>query len=342
MPNDNSSAPTVLLAGRMSTAREALLRELLTTDWNILTWDEDQDVERLIELAPQADVLVGGRFDAATDARAGSLLPTLTNIKLRLVPHTGINWMQPSDAPKGCIVCNAFGHEISIAEYIIAGMLESAIGLRATDARFRAEGWAGRRPGLNPPHGELYEMTVGIVGYGHIGREVAKRAAAFGMRVIAASRTVYEAPELDWFGPMDQLGKLLGESDYVVVTLPLADETEGLFDAVKFAQMKPTAVIVNVGRGLVINEKALFEAIRDQRISGAIIDVWFDYPHEGDVDCRPSKYPFEDFDNVLMTPHCSGSTDPMRRRRWAQVAENLDRFQRGEDPINVCFEGTAE
>ena len=341
MPNETSSTPTVLLAGRMSTAREALLRDLLTTEWNILTWDEEQNVERLIELAPQAEALVCGRFDAAIDPRANALLPTLSNIKLRQVPHTGINWMQPSDVPQGCIVCNAYGHEIAIAEYIIAGMLESAIGLRGIDSKFRAEGWAGRRPGLNPPHGELYGMTAGIVGYGHIGREVAKRARAFGMRIIAASRTVYEAPELEWFGSMDDLGRLLNESDYVVVTLPLADETEGLFNARLFKLMKPTAVIVNVGRGLVIDEKALFEALRDERIGGAVIDVWFNYPHEGDPECRPSEFAFEQFDNVLMTPHCSGSTDAMRQRRWAQVAENLDHYSRGENLINVCFEGTA-
>ncbi len=331
--NKSNDVPTALLAGRMCTTREALLRELITTEWNFLTWDEDGDFQGFIERAPLVDVMVAGRIDGAW--------PKLPNLKFRQVPNTGINWLKPEDMPKGCIVCNAFGHEISIAEYILAGMLEHAIGLRAMDAKFRDQGWAGRRPGMLASHGELYERTVGIVGYGHIGREVAKRASAFGMRVIAASRTVYEAPELAWFGAMDQLDTLLAEADYVVVTLPLAPETDAMFNAELFARMKPDAVIVNVGRGHVMHEQDLYEALRDARIGGAVIDVWFDYPQDAGPECKPSKFPFETLDNVLMTPHASGSTDPMRRRRWAQVAANLDHFARGEALENFCFEGTG-
>ncbi len=333
MPVEKSMPPTVLLAGRMCTSRQALLRELLNTEWNILAWDEDQDFQGFVELAPKADAMVAGIIDGPW--------PAVPNLKLRQVPSTGINWLKPEHMPAGCQVCNAFGHEISIAEYIIAGMLEHAIGLRAMDAGFRANGWVGRRSGLVPSHEELYRKTVGIVGYGHIGREVATRAKAFGMNVIAASRTVFDAPELSWFGTMDELDRLLAEADYVVVTLPLAPDTEGLFDAELFGRMRPDAAIVNVGRGLVMDERALFEALRDKRIGGAVIDVWFEYPHDGDPDCRPSKFPFEDLDNILMTPHGSGSTDAMRRRRWAQVAANLDRFARGEPLENVCFEGTG-
>ncbi len=332
--NDNKNAPTALLAGRMCTSRETLVRELITTDWNFLKWDEDEDFKGFVERAPLADVIVAGNI-------VGDW-PKLPKLKLRQVPNTGINWLSPADMPKGSVVCNAFGHEIAIAEYIIAGMLDRAIGLSAMDAKFRKDGWAGRRPGMLASHGELYEKTVGIVGYGHIGREVAKRAKGFGMRVIAASRTVYEAPELAWFGGMDKLAQLLAEADYVVVTLPLAPETKEMFDARLFALMKPDGVIVNVGRGEVMHERDLYEALRDKRIGGAVIDVWFDYPKNGEPECPPSKFPFGELDNVLMTPHASGSTDPMRRRRWAQVAANLDHFAKGEPLENFCFEGTGD
>ncbi|MEK9752876.1 MAG: 2-hydroxyacid dehydrogenase, partial [Rhodospirillaceae bacterium] len=303
-------------------------------DWNFLKWDEDEDFKGFVERAPLADVIVAGNVPGDW--------PKLPKLKLRQVPNTGINWLDPSDMPKGSVVCNAFGHEIAIAEYIIAGMLERAIGLLAMDAKFRKDGWAGRRPGMLGSHGELFERTVGILGYGHIGREVAKRAKGFGMRVVAASRTVYEAPELEWFGTMEKLEKLLAESDYVVVTLPLAPETKAMFDARLFSLMKPDAVVVNVGRGEVMNEKDLYETLRDKKIGGAVIDVWFDYPQDGEPECPPSKFPFGELDNILMTPHASGSTDPMRRRRWAQVAANLDHFARGEALENFCFEGAGD
>ena len=325
---------TLLLAGRNAAPRKELMQNLLTTPWNILTWSEDEDYSRFIELAPQADVAVAGSIDCPW--------PKSPKLKLRHVPSTGINWVTPEDMPKGCIVCNTFGHEIAIAEFILAYMLESAIGLSKLDRKFRKQYWADYNPGIGPNHLELHSKTVGIVGYGHIGREVAARCKAFGMNIIATSRTVYPAPELSWFGGMDELDKLLSESDYVVMTLPLADETKGMMNAQKFALMKSDAVFINVGRGLVVDEEALYNSLVEDRIRGAAIDVWYQYPNADNKNPTPSKYPFEQLDNVIMTPHCSGSTDAMRERRWTVIAKNLDNFARGEPLDNVCFQGTRE
>jgi len=242
--------------------------------------------------------------------------------------------------PKGCIVCNTFGHEIAIAEYVLACMLELAIGLCKMDQKFREDSWKDYHPGIGPNHLELFGKTIGIIGYGHIGREVAARAKAFGMNVMAVSRTVYPAPELTSFKPMANLDQLLAASDYVVVALPLSDETHGLMNAERFSKMKSDAALINVGRGHVVDETDLFTALSEKRIRGAAIDVWYQYPKDGVSDCTPSKHPFEDLENVIMTPHCSGSTDAMRDRRWTFIAANLDRFARGEPLENFCFEGT--
>lgn len=331
MPHDPAKPLTLFLAGRVSASRENLLRRLLTTEWNILTWFEDDGFEKFTDYARRAEVIVAGRINVEW--------PAMPNLRFRQVPSTGLNWISPAETPTGCVVCNAYGHEIAIAEYVLAAMLESVIGLARIDRRFRSHGWKDRKPGIGPNHGELFGKTVGIVGYGHIGRQVAIRSRAFGMEVVAASRTVRPAPELVWFGGMEELDRLLTASDFVVVTLPLSAETEGLFDAGRFARMKPDAIIINVGRGLVIDEAALYTALLEKRIGGAAIDVWFQYPSADDPDCLPSRFPFQRLDNVIMTPHGSGSTEAMRQRRWIFVAENLDRFARGERLENVCFEG---
>jgi len=324
--------PNLLLAGRNTAPRKALIEQNLTTTWNISTWSEDEPFDRFVELLPKADAIVAGAIKGTW--------PSAPNLKFRQVPHTGINWVAPEDMPKGCIVCNTFGHEIAIAEYILACMLESAIGLSKIDQKFRTDYWEDYHPGIGPNHLELHGKTVGIIGYGHIGREVAKRANAFGMNVIAVSRTVYPAPELKSFKTMADFDELLASSDYVVVAVPLSEETEGLVNKNTFKTMKSDGFLINVGRGHVVDETDLYTALLEHQIRGAAIDVWYQYPKDGDPDCKPSKHPFEELENVIMTPHCSGSTDAMRDRRWSFIASNLDRFARGEPLENVCFEGT--
>ncbi|MDP6388826.1 MAG: 2-hydroxyacid dehydrogenase [Alphaproteobacteria bacterium] len=325
---------TLLLAGRMSEPREEWMREHLSSEWNMLTWTEDEPFERFVELVPQAHAIVGGRIKGDW--------PPVPNLKLYQIPFTGYDWIGPSDVPEGCMVCNAYGHEIAIAEYVLGGLLEWEIGLRAYDRRFREFGWEERVPGIGPSHGELHGKTLGIVGYGHIGVEIAHRARAFGLKVIAVNRTRRPTPaELDWLGTLDELDRLLGESDYVVVALPLADETRGLIDAERLAAMKPDGVIVNVGRGHVIEEEALYTALAERRIGGAIVDVWYGYATPENPDRGPSEFPFQNLDNIIMTPHTSSRTAPSRERRWLTVASNLDRLARGEALENICFEGIA-
>ena len=186
---------------------------------------------------------------------------------------------------------------------------------------------------------ELDGLTMGIVGYGRIGREVARRAQAFGVRVIAASRT--PPPPDPWcdrcFG-MDRLAELLAVADFVLMALPLNAASRGLIDRTAFASMKPDAVIINVGRGATIDEQALFEACRDRRIGGAIIDTWYRYPEQGSVEipqARPSTCPFHELDNVVMTPHGSAWSEALAGRRCRVMAQNLDRLFRGEPLINI-------
>ncbi|MEE2688484.1 MAG: 2-hydroxyacid dehydrogenase [Pseudomonadota bacterium] len=322
----------VLLAGHMSEPRAEWLAEQLTTDWTIDTWTEDEPFEHFSELIVGVDAMVGGRIKGEW--------PYVPNLKLYQVPFTGYEFVKPENLPSGCTLCNAYGHEVAIAEFILAGMLEWEIRLSRYDREFRAKGWQGRKPGMGPSHGELSGKTLGIVGYGHIGKAVAARANAFGMRIIGSNRTPGALPPLERLDGLDQLDRLLEESDYVLTTLPTAPETRGLIDAAKFGVMKKDSVLINVGRAPVVSEQALYEALRDRRIGGAFIDVWYGYPTPEDPKRRPSRYPIWELDNVIMTPHCSSRSVASRERRWLTVPRNLDRLARNEPLENVAFHGT--
>jgi len=126
-----------------------------------------------------------------------------------------------------------------------------------------------------------------------------------------------------------------GAVDAVVVSLPLTDNTKGLVNAQAIAAMRPDAVLMNVGRGAVIDEKALYDALASRHIGGAVIDTWYQYPTPTQAECAPSQYDFAALDNVLMTPHMSGWTSGTVRRRQETLADNIARLSRGESLINV-------
>jgi phosphoglycerate dehydrogenase-like enzyme len=329
-----SEKPTVLLAGKNSIRRADFLATTTETDWRILTCDANEEPDRFRQALAEADVLIGGsRVE----------VPATNRLKLYQIPFTGYDWITPADLPKGVVFCNTYEHETTIAEHVMLGMLEFQIGLmRDTHPMMVAKSYNGRSISAGPMHRELRDHTVGIVGYGHIGREVARRCKAFGMRVMAVSRTVRSEPDLvDWYGTVAELDTLLAESDFVVVCAPLDDTTRGMIGSEQFAKMKPDAVIANVGRGEVIDEAALYAALAGNRIRGGIIDVWYTYPSKTDPNPWPSRFPFQKLDNVILSPHNSAWTQEMSTRRWTFVARQLDRFARGEELLNVCFEGEA-
>jgi phosphoglycerate dehydrogenase-like enzyme len=173
--------------------------------------------------------------------------------------------------------------------------------------------------------------TMGIVGYGDIGHAAAKRAHALGMKVLSVRRR----PQLsqgdalvdEVMGP-DRLGELLARSDYVVVTAPLTPETRGLIGDAEFGAMRPETVIINVGRGPVIDEGALLHALQAKRIRGAALDVFHSEP-------LPADHPFYRLDNVLLSPHCADRTADWREQAMRLFLDNFGRFRRGEPLLNL-------
>ena len=266
--------------------------------------------------------------------RPGGTLPPVALVQL---PGAGADRIDLSCLSPETTVCNVFEHEYPIAEYVLATMLEWEIRLSAMRASFSAETWP-KLAGQTALHGELYGKTLGVVGFGRIGREAAKRAAAFGMKVIAVARRPDGGPA-DEVHPTEALLSVLPRCDYVLDTSPLTEGTEGLFGEEAFAAMKPTAVVINVGRGGTIDEKALYEALSTKAIGGAVIDVWYQYPRSGETDLPPSKYDFFGLDNVIATPHASAITPQLWERRAATIAENIRRLKAGEPLLNVVRAG---
>lgn len=327
---------TVLMQGRLAAPRAEMLRARLGDGWRVTIWDPRQhDPGDFPALAAEADAIVGGAIPV-------SPWPAVPKLKLFQIPWTGHEWTSPDQMPEGVPVCNCYEHETSIAEYVLLAMLEWKIGLRHMDAAFRANGWGGREIAGGPVHGEVRGRTVGIIGYGHIGHEVAVRARAFGMKVVGIRRSRPTCPpELEWLGTMERLDELLSVSDFVLVACDLNDETRGLIDAARLSRMKPDGVIINVARGKVIDEAALFAALSDRRIGGAVIDVWWNYTDPGKPEKWPANFPFQELDNVICSAHECGWTQEQIDRRWDFVAENLKRVARGDAPESLLYLGTA-
>lgn len=294
------------------------------TPWTTARFLEKDAKEDLARALADADALISLAWDRS--------FPSAPRLKLIQSPGTGVDFIDFAAVPPGVRVCNCYGHAEGTAEYVMLALLlwcqSSFVPAHET---FRAErSWrhSGRVNG--PINGELYGRTVGIVGLGAIGKAVAERAKAFGTTVLGCNRTLREVPHVDAQYPLARIDEFLAKCDYVVIAAALAPETERLFDAARLARMKPSAVLVNVGRGPVVDEDALYAALKEKRIRGATLDVWYAYPRHDDLTVAPSKHPFHELDNVWMTPHIAAWTTGMVERRWSEIARNLDSLARGE------------
>jgi phosphoglycerate dehydrogenase-like enzyme len=243
--------------------------------------------------------------------------------------------LTPAARERGIVITNARGvFSRPIAEYVLMMILAVSRRLPGLLELQRERTW-------QPLEGvELRDVTVGIVGLGSIGRAVGALATAFGCRVVAVRRRSEQgaagATEIPSFGEVmlervggpETLPQLLAESDFVVLAAPLTPETEDMIDAAALAAMKPTAWLINVARGRLIDERALVNALRDGTIGGAILDTFRDEP------LAPSS-PFYDLANVIVTPHTSWSSGRVLDRSVELFCDNLRRYSAGEPLLNV-------
>jgi phosphoglycerate dehydrogenase-like enzyme len=241
--------------------------------------------------------------------------------------------------PDTVAVANTYHHGRSIAEHVLMCLLALSRQVLRTDRELRAGRW--RNVAVDPalPLADvLAGKRVGIICLGGIGTETARLCAALGMRVRAVRRNRMAGLPADvrpeWVGGHEDLPKLLGDADFVVVTVPLTPETTGLLGRAEFAAMGPRAALINVARGPVVREDDLYEALRTHQIAGAALDVWWGAPPSA-----PSRLPFGELDNVLMTPHNSGHTTETFENRAREIAANIVRLERNLPLANLLTRG---
>lgn len=213
-------------------------------------------------------------------------------------------------------------HVRPLAEFAMFGLLAFTKGLPRLTADKRARRWE------HYPMAELAGATLLVIGLGMIGQEVARLAKGFGMHVLAVNRTGHtDSPHVDEARPTRFLGDLLPVAHGVVLTLPLTDDTRGMIDAAAISRMRTGAILVNVGRGGVIDERALVEALEQGRLAGAALDVFATEP-------LPSDSPLWDLPNVLLSPHTAGLSRRENERITALFTENLRRYLAGDELLS--------
>jgi phosphoglycerate dehydrogenase-like enzyme len=315
----------IAFAGTFAATLEPAVRSHLAVPCEVVVGDEAGIVGKLGDV----EALVTLAFTREMAAAAPRL-------KLVQVPGAGLDRIDRAALSPATALANVYGHEVGIAEYILGAMLALTRQLGRLDAALRQGLWQSQwavGAAAPPPWAELAGKTLGILGYGHIGHCLARRARAFDMTVLAIRRT--PEPDADALvrGP-DALDDVLARADYVALTLPLTAETRGMLGERELRRMKRTAILVNVARADLVDEDALYRALAERTIAAAALDVWYRYP-KAPGPTPPSGRPFHELDNVLMTPHVSGWTEGMLDARARLIADNVQRVARGEPPLNL-------
>lgn len=279
---------------------------------------KSSDPSTLLSEIRDAEVLLAGRFNSEMFAAAKKL-------KWVQAVAAGVDrFLFPEFICSDVTLTNARGvHPAQVSDHVLALILAFSRKLKAFMESQYERKWARLQCE------ELQGRVLGIVGLGAIGREIARKAKCFGMRVLAVDRNVAVPPtSVDELLKPPALSALLKQSDFVVLSVPLTRETEGLIGEPELAAMKREAILINVSRGRIVQEQALVKALREGKMGGAGLDVFEEEP-------LPRSSELWDMENVIITPHVAGSTP----QYWARVCdifcENLKRYASGQPLINV-------
>ncbi len=268
-----------------------------------------------------AEVVYTVRFDGTPRFPRLALVESPT-VKWVSVGGSGTDHLRPWD-PRRVTVTNAAGVASDmVAEYVIGAMLSFSLGLRAFHRQ--QEPRQCRQANIEPIQGR----SLLILGLGKTGQALAARAKAMGMTTIGVRARPRATPDVDEVHGADALPALWGRADYIACCLPLSDATRGLVGSDAFAAMKPSAVLVDVSRGGIVEERALVAALDSGRLRGAALDVFAAEP-------LPESHPLWGYDNVIVTPHNASIYDGWDVRCLQMFARNLDRYRRGEPLENV-------
>jgi phosphoglycerate dehydrogenase-like enzyme len=237
-------------------------------------------------------------------------------------------------------VHNLHHNAVTVAELAIALLLAAAKSIVPLDRGLRARDWTPRYQASSALM--LAGRTALVLGYGAVGREVARLCRSLGMEVVAVRRNGPTDPTEgpDEVHPITELERLLPRADALLICLPHTAETDGLIGERELSLLPPSALLVNMGRGPIVDEDALFSALQERRLYGAGLDVWYRYPtdRESRSDTEPASRPFGELDNVVLSPHRGGQADATERLRMEHLAQLLNAARAGEplpNPVDL-------
>lgn len=262
-------------------------------------------------------------FSGNNPRRVRQLLDATPKLRWYHTVSAGVeNMPMPELAQRGIVLTNNSGsYDIQIAEHLMAFVFAASRGLHRYRDKQSAREWKDH------DHQELRDATIVVYGMGSIGGEVARLANAIGMRVIGVRRRAAPDAGTSRVVPAERLADVAAEADYLAITAPLTPATKGAVSREVIARMKPTAWIINIARGAIVDEPALIDALRSKRIGGAALDVFEKEP-------LPEESPLWSLENVILTPHTSGDSPRVGERTLALFAENLRRYKAGEPLLN--------
>lgn len=291
-----------------------------------VTFNKAKTADELARIMPTTDILFVNN-QSYTPEVARAVLPNCKRLKWIQFATVGIDGARESGLPEGVLMSNVRGLRTGLlAGHAIALMLGAMRGFRAYEKFRNKREWARLEmfPYILAPDGG----TLVIMGLGEIGREVARKAKAFDMHVIGVSRASVPEGPIDEIVPRERLHEVLPRADVLLVAAPLDETTRHSIGAAEFALMKPTAILVNISRGALIDESALIEALKTHKIAGAAADVTEFEPLQRDSELW-------DLENFLLTPHLGGRGGEAQKLHLSHIlADNLGRFMRGERLYN--------
>lgn len=306
--------------------------------FNILVTNSlaDRHLKAIMTVAPNSNVISCDLQQAAEHIGNTDILLTWGAMDIRSLYLNApeLKWVHalsagveslifPEMKSANTLLTNSKGiHGIPISEHVLAMMLAFTRGLNVFIRQQSQKEWK------RTPVGELHDKTIGIVGLGSIGREIAKKAKGMGMNVIASKRTMTTELFVDKLYTPDTLHELLAAADFVVIALPLLEETKHLFTIKEFAAMKPSAYFINIARGAVVKEDDLAAALEQGLIKGAGLDVFEQEP-------LPNTSPLWDMPNVIITPHLAAISPHYLDRAIKLFADNLSRYIQHKEMLNV-------
>lgn len=313
----SSAGPLIVLGARLPESQLARVRDAAADRAQLAGPADRGDLPALLL---EAEAYLAGPLDAALLAAAP---------KLQWVHSTGAGvegLLFPEMVASDVRLTNSRGaHRVAMPEYVLMCMLAWTHHLPELLAAQRRREW------IHPVSEEIHRKTLGLLGYGEVGRWVANQARPLGVRCIALRRDPARPEGSDLvervYGPED-LHTFLGGCDFVVNSLPVTEQTRGMVDGAAFAAMRRTAVLIHVGRGPTVQEAALVQALRDRVIAGAFLDVF-------DQEPLPAESPLWDLDNAIITSHTSGASTRYLERSVGIFCDNVRRFLDGDKLRNV-------